>query len=241
VLKLGVNLFFLGCFASICHFAAAASDIEVQIKIARCFYLQYEPISTVVSFTNLSNQDILLKDDNSTHWLSFYITDLQDQKIQPDPAFVPAPIVLKSHSTQSFKVNLCAAYFIRDTGPYVAQAIVSADGNIFTSKATRFEICKGRTIWKKRALYHGTKCTYSLLHFFDSKGIMLYARAESQVNNAVYFTQPLGPANVNEPLPEPQIDPNGRLIVFYHPPHQNYECSIFSPDKGTEETHSIGQ
>ena len=78
----GMKLFWV----AICFFVAtqvARAQIQVELKFKRLQYVAYEPVTAMLTITNLAGRDVDLHDLGTQRWFGFEVTGGEQQLLAP--------------------------------------------------------------------------------------------------------------------------------------------------------------
>ncbi|MFL6536642.1 MAG: hypothetical protein ACJ8JD_00475 [Chthoniobacterales bacterium] len=217
----GMKLFWV----AICFFVAtqvARAQIQVELKFKRLQYVAYEPVTAMLTITNLAGRDVDLHDVGTQRWFGFEVTGGEQQLLAPASLQSEPPLHIESGKTVSRKIDIATAYPVHDFGTYHVRAnVFFADLNkFFYSEAKVFQVTNARPIWQKTVGVPdgqpgagGTR-TYSLLSNRFPDHTSLYVRVEDRNNSMVYSTYSLGRV-ISFEEPQVEIDRANQLHVLH--------------------------
>ena len=201
---------------------ALEAQVRVDLRIPRRLYVAYEPVTVIISITNMAGRDITLQDGNGEKWCNFEIQTEDGRLIPPrNPDQGLNPITIPAGETVKRSANLSALYPIGEFGMYrVRASVYFADAQkFFGSPTSNIEISEGKLIWQQTVGVPDGKPgagglrTLSLLTFRLERDNRLYVRVEDKDAGIVYATQQLGPILTNNP-PTMEIDRANQLHIL---------------------------
>jgi hypothetical protein len=215
----------------------AHAQISVQLTMERNALMLFEAIPVVVNVHNFSGRTIELADNDQTPWLSFEISDVASATISPVGKHLAFdPVSIAPGRTVSITVNLLPHYDLRQRGTFTVRAVVDGGGMHALSTPIKFNITKGREVWKQTVglpVATGTTNddyrTYALFSRRAEHGEVLYASVQDDPHELVYGMIPLGETlSISEP--SAIIDNIGHLHVLFRTGPRSHSYAEVDPD-----------
>jgi hypothetical protein len=200
----------------------AHAQLQVELKFKRLQYVAYEPVTAMLTITNLAGRDVDLHDIGTQRWFGFEVTGGQQQLLAPAGLQSEPPLHIESGKTVTRKIDLGTVYPVHDFGTYHVRAnVFFGDLNkFFYSPSKVFQVTDARPIWQKTVGVPdgqpgagGTR-TYSLLSNRFPDHTSLYVRVEDKNNGTVYSTYSLGRV-ISFDEPQVELDRANQLHVLH--------------------------
>jgi hypothetical protein len=227
-------------FAFLAALVAAVSahaQISVQLTMERNALILFEAIPVVANIHNYSGHTIELADNDQTPWLSFLISDESSEMISPvGKRLAFDPVKIAPGRSVSITVNLLPYYDLRQRGTFIVRAAVDGGGLHALSVPVKFNITKGREVWKQTVglpIVTGTTNedyrTYALFSRLAEQGEVLYASVQDDPHELVYGMIPLGEfLSMDEP--SAIVDNTGNLHVLFRSGPRSHSYAEVDPD-----------
>jgi len=215
----------------------ADAQISVQLTMERNALMLFEAIPVVANVHNFSGRTIELADTDQTPWLSFLINDESSATISPvGKRLVFDPVKIEPGRTASITVNLLPHYDLRQRGTFIVRAVVDGGGLHALSAPIKFNIAKGRELWKQTIglpVAAGTTNedyrTYALFSRRADRGEVLYASVQDDPHELVYGMIPLG-ESLSMGEPAAIIDNTGHLHVLFRSGPRSHSYAEVDPE-----------
>lgn len=177
--------------------ATTFAQVQVDISMKRALYIAYEPVLVNVTITNLSGDELQLRDADHKKWFSFQVETLDGRPIPPvDGTYSNEPLVLGAGQKITRSVNLTPLFPISEFGSYRIRASVflAQTNRFYSSPSLNIEVTDGRPIWQKTVGVPGLGTTraISLIAHRLPNSNQLYIRIEDPEAGIVYCTHQLG-------------------------------------------------
>ncbi|MBI4025955.1 MAG: hypothetical protein HY360_13295 [Verrucomicrobia bacterium] len=217
---------------------ALHAQVGVDISMERSSFLLYEEIEAQVKLSNYLSEPLdMARMSGGGPWLSFYVTTAEEEEIAAgERAWTPPRVALLPGQMKSVSVNLTPYFLIRDPGEYRVAALVIHGGKRVSSRALKFSVVNGVTIWQQRytapaepgdASRKPRPRLYSLLMHRINQLQTIYARIQNPEANFICCTTLLGNI-VNYGEPRARVDLRGDLHVLHQSGTRIYNYTRFS-------------
>jgi hypothetical protein len=217
--------------------ASAHAQISVQLTMERNALMLFEAIPVVANVHNFLGRTVELADTDQTSWLSFVISDEASATISPvGKRLAFDPVSIAPGRTASIPVNLLPHYDLRQRGTFTVRAVVDGGGLHALSAPIKFNITKGREVWKQTVglpVPGGTTNedyrTYALFSRRAEHSEVLYASVQDDPHELVYGMIPLG-ESLSLGEPSAIIDNTGHLHVLFRNGPRSHSYAEVDPN-----------
>jgi hypothetical protein len=214
----------------------AQAQISVQLTIERDALMLFESIPVVANVHNFSGRTIELADDDQTSWLNFLVSDEAGATISPvGNKLAFDPVKIAPGITVRITFDLLTHYDLRQRGTFIVRAVVDGNGAHALSSPVKFNITRGREVWKQTVGLHVAAGqtnedyrTYALLSRRAEHSEVLYASVQDDPHQLVYGTIPLG-ESISVGNPTAMIDNDGHLHVLFRSGPRSHSYAEVDP------------
>ncbi len=236
-MKLRALILILGLSA--CLGSELHAQMRVQLEISRRLHIIYEPIVATVSITNLTGQDIILRDTEAQPWFSFQIIGDSERSVPPvNTGYHIEPLAMGAGETVKRQVNLTPLYAFSELGAYNIRASVfyAPANKYFSSPKAMIQLTEGTTMWEQvvgapadSEDSAGGYRTITLMSHRTDRHTILYFRVVDKERGRILATHPLGRVVMGQ-SPSTMLDAANRLHVLQLIAPKTYLYSRITPN-----------
>ncbi|MFZ4597749.1 MAG: hypothetical protein ACOYNN_03815 [Terrimicrobiaceae bacterium] len=200
----------------------ARAQVQVDIRLSRTLYIIYEPVVLTVTITNLSGNELELRDVDHNRWFSLQVETLDGRPIPPsDASYFNEPLSLGAGQKISRSLNVTPLFPIGEFGAYrlKASVFVAKNNRFYSSPSLNIEVTDGKVMWQQTVGVPdgmpgaGTMREISLLSHRQPQSTQLYIRIQDKQNGIVYCTHQLG-RFLNFGSPNVMLDEKNRVHIL---------------------------
>lgn len=217
-LRLAALFAFLSAGAAV--FAAAPTEITVDLKLDASDFIQGERIRGVIDVANSSPEQISVGSPKSRDALFvevFRASDAKQLTRISRSAFV-ASFRLKTGEGQKLETFLADHYALREPSRYLAKPVLVHGGVRFEGQPRAFDVVEGVRVGSAMQMFanrKGLQREFELVYWAKSRGEHLYLKAkDAGISSHRWATWDLGPI-LRLDKPTIGILPSGEIVVLH--------------------------